>query len=91
MSRSERGTTARLVPRLPEEFGVVVRELSILDVEGARLLANDARPQLCAAGFSDEAIQAWVDAFFAERHEGSVRELLAWIAQQQRGGVSQVR
>jgi hypothetical protein len=25
-----------------------------------------------------------VDAFYAQRHQGSVRELLAWIAQEQR-------
>jgi hypothetical protein len=81
---SERATIRPLVPRRPEEFGVPTRELSITDVEGARLLANDARPSLCEAGFSDEAINAWVDAFYALRHEGSVRELLAWISQQQR-------
>jgi hypothetical protein len=78
-----RTTRCRLVPRLPDQFGVPVRELSITDVEGARLLANEARPELCRAGFSDEAIQAWVDAFFAHRHEGSVRELLTWIERQQ--------
>jgi hypothetical protein len=61
-----------------------VRELSITDVEGARLLANEARPELCDAGFSDEAIQEWVDAFFAHRHQGTVSELLGWIEQQQR-------
>jgi hypothetical protein len=79
-----RATRVSLVPRMPDEFGVPVRELSVTDVEGARLLANDARPDLCDAGFSDEAIQAWVDAFYAQRHQGSVRELLAWIAQEQR-------
>jgi hypothetical protein len=68
---------------MPGEFGVAVRELSVTDVEGARLLENDARPELCDAGFSDEAIQAWVDAFYGVRHEGSVRDLVAWIAQQQ--------
>ena len=81
MSRTRRA----LVPRLPDEFDVPVRELSITDVEGARLLANEARPELCDAGFSDEAIQAWVDAFFAHRHQGSVAELLSWIEQQQAG------
>jgi hypothetical protein len=50
------------VPRFPDDFGVPVRELSITDVEGARLLANDARPELCDAGFSDEAIQQQASA-----------------------------
>jgi hypothetical protein len=74
-----------LRPGSPAEFGVTMPELPTEKVEPARLLANDARPRLRRAGLTDEHIDDWADAFFADHPEGGNDELIAWIADQQGG------
>ena len=73
-------------PDLPEEEGLVEPELPEVDVEGARLLANEARGRLQGQGFDDDEIEAWVRVYFEQDHEGTVDGLVAFIAREQAAG-----
>jgi hypothetical protein len=73
-------------PDLPEQDGLTEPELPEVDVEGARLLGNEARGRLHADGFDDEEIDAWVRVYFEQGHEGSVEGLVAFIAAEQAAG-----
>ena len=72
-----------LMPGSPADFEVPEPELTIEDVEPARELGNEAREQLQELGFSDTQIDDWADEFIAHTGEGSVGELIDWIAAQQ--------
>jgi hypothetical protein len=73
-------------PDAPEEEGLTEPELPEVDVEGARLLANEARPRLLADGFDDDQILAWVRVYFEQGHEGTVDGLVDFIASEQAAG-----
>lgn len=73
-------------PDLPEQDGLAEPELPEVDVEGARLLGNEARGRLHADGFDDEEIDAWVRVYFEQGHEGSVEGLVSFIAAEQAAG-----
>lgn len=75
-----------LTPELPEDEGLVEPELPQVDVEGARLLANEARGELHARGFDDREVEAWVRVYFEQGHEGDVDGLLAFIEAEQQAG-----
>jgi hypothetical protein len=75
-----------VAPDRPEDEGLSEPELPEVDIEGARLLANEARPRLTARGFDDDEIEAWVRLYFEQQHEGSVDGLLAFIADEQAAG-----
>jgi len=79
--------TPHLVPDEPEDVGVEEPELGTLEVEGARLLGNEARPRLRAAGFDDDEIDLWANAYYASNgDEGDVDGLIAWIEVEQAEG-----
>jgi hypothetical protein len=73
-------------PDRPEDEGLNEPELPEVDIEGARLLANEARPRLHTDGFDDDEIDAWVRVYFEQGHEGSVAGLLAFIEAEQAAG-----
>ncbi len=73
-------------PDLPEQEGLTEPELPEVDIEGARLLANEARGRLHEQGFDDDEIDAWVRVYFEQGHEGTVDGLLAFIAAEQAAG-----
>lgn len=73
-------------PESPESEGLSEPELPTEDVEGARLLANEAREQLRAEGFTDDQIDAWARVYFEQGHEGSVEGLAAFIRAEQEAG-----
>jgi hypothetical protein len=79
-----------IIPDMPDDDGVVEPELGTLEVEGARLLGNEARARLRRDGFDDNEIDAWADAYYASvadgRDEGDVDGLVAWIAREQAEG-----
>jgi len=68
----------------PEQVGVAEEVPDLPNIEGARLLGNDARERLRADGFDDEQIDAWAETFVAEVGSGTVEQFVAWIARQQR-------
>jgi hypothetical protein len=72
-----------LEPARPEEEGVPDRSTDPMQLEPARLLANDARVHLRDQGFDDEQILAWATTYVAEYGSGGVEEFLAWIDEAQ--------
>jgi hypothetical protein len=68
-----------LEPLWPSAVGVAHPRPRIEDIEGERLLENEARARLEADGFTDAQILGWVGAFFAARHAGEVEDLIEWI------------
>jgi hypothetical protein len=78
-----------VTPEMPEDEGVAEPELGTLEIEGARLLANEARARLRADGFDDDEIDAWTRAYYvANGDEGDVDGLVAWIAAEEAAGRS---
>jgi hypothetical protein len=73
-------------PDRPEDEGLSEPELPEVDIEGARLLANEARTRLHEDGFDDDEIDAWVRVYFEQGHEGSVDGFLAFIEAEQAAG-----
>lgn len=73
-------------PDRPEDEGLAEPELPEVDIEGARLLANEARDRLRSDGFTDDEVDAWVRVYFEAGHEGTVDGLVAFIASEQAAG-----
>jgi hypothetical protein len=71
------------IPLDPEDVGVPEEVPDLPNIEGARLLGNEARRRLHADGFDDEQIDAWAETFIAEIGSGTVDEFVEWIARQE--------
>ncbi len=54
------------------------------EVESARLLANDASPELKARGLDDEQIRRLADEFIARDRGEAVGEFVAWAQDRER-------
>ena len=68
------------VPESPAQAGVTEEIPSELgQIEGARMLGNDARDRLRADGFTDRQIDQWAETYVAENGGGEVDEFVAWI------------
>jgi hypothetical protein len=68
------------IPERPRDAGVAETEPEAVSaLEGARILANDAREQLTARGFGDEQIRKWADAYIERFGAGDVDQFIAWI------------
>jgi hypothetical protein len=80
------GTMPEPTPESPAAAGVPEKVPELAQIEGARLLGNDARARLHADGFDDAQIDAWAETFIAERSSGTVDEFVAWIARRQAAG-----
>lgn len=72
-----------LEPQKPQEAGVDPGSPELTQIEGARLLATDARARLRAEGFNDRQIDEWADAFVREVGAGDVDGFIKWVADQQ--------
>ncbi len=71
----------------PEDVGVPEEIPELGEIEGARMLGNDARRRLHADGFDDAQIDEWAETFIAEVGSGEVDEFVAWIkAREQESG-----
>jgi hypothetical protein len=70
-------------PGRPAEHGVREREPDPMQLEAARLLANDARATLHDQGFDDDEIERWAITYVAEHGAGDVEGFLAWIDREQ--------
>jgi hypothetical protein len=70
-------------PESPSDAGVEEEVPELGQIEGARILGNDARARLHADGFDDAQIDAWAETFIAEQSSGTVDEFVAWIASQE--------
>lgn len=70
-------------PERPKEAGVEEATPPTMQVEGARVLADDAKPLLEGKGFSDDQIRRWADTYIADVGSGDVNSFIAWIDEQQ--------
>ena len=79
-----------LTPENPEAEGLTTPELSEEEIEGDRLLANEARSRLRADGFTDPEIDRWVKTYYTQAEggvdQGDVDGLIAFIKEQQASG-----
>lgn len=66
-------------PGEPEDHGVRSREPEPMQLEPAKLLANDARSELQARGFDDRDIDEWAKTYVDEVGAGDVPTFIAWI------------
>ena len=66
-------------PERPEDAGVEERTPPAMQIEGARVLADDAKPLLEGRGFSEEQIREWADTYIAEVGSGDVHSFVRWI------------
>jgi hypothetical protein len=66
-------------PGEPEDHGVPTRDPDAMQLEPARLLANDARGDLRARGFEDDEIDAWAKTYVEEVGPGDVATFVSWI------------
>jgi len=71
-------------PADPEQAVVEAETPDTMQVEAARLLANDAREPLRDRGFGDRQIERWANTYVAEYGSGNVEGFLAWIAREER-------
>ena len=67
------------IPQRPEDFGLESEVPDIAQIEGARLLANEAREFLTGCGFSDTQIIHWAETYIARVGSGDVESFVAWI------------
>ncbi|MGZ4729883.1 MAG: hypothetical protein ACXWB2_19365 [Acidimicrobiales bacterium] len=79
-----------LNPENPEAEGLTPPELSEEEIEGDRLLANEARGRLRPDGFTDVEIDRWVKIYYTKAEggvdQGDVEGLIAFIREQQESG-----
>jgi hypothetical protein len=71
------------VPQHPQECGVSEEVPELAQIEGAHLLANEARPFLKGCGFTDRQILEWADAHISIVGSGDVESFVEWIHQQE--------
>lgn len=74
-----------LTPERPRDAGVPEEVPEALSaIEGAHILANEARERLRGDGFTDDEVDQWAKTFITEVGTGDVDELIAWIGRQER-------
>ncbi len=67
------------LPKHPAETGAHDQVPDLAQLEGAHLLANEARPFLSGCGFSERQILEWALCYIAEEGSGDVDSFVAWI------------
>jgi hypothetical protein len=83
---NEENTMPEPEPTSPADVGVPEEVPELSQIEGARLLGNDARERLHADGFDDAQIDEWAETFIAEVSSGTVDQFVAWISRRERDG-----
>ena len=72
-----------LTPVHPLEVGVLEQTPDIDHFEGAGVLANESRPKLREAGFTDEEIDEWARTYIALAKSGDVESFLSWVREKE--------
>jgi hypothetical protein len=70
-------------PERPRDAGVEEETPPTMQIEGARDLADDAKPLLKGRGFTDDQIRRWADTYIADVGSGDVRSFIEWIDRQE--------
>ena len=71
-------------PEHPHDAGIEEETPDQSHMEGAELLANEARPMLRARGFSDDEIEEWAWTYISEEGSGDVASFIDWIVARER-------
>jgi hypothetical protein len=67
------------VVRDPKAAGIDTEHPDLAQIEGAHLLANQARPFLQGCGFTDDQVLHWALTYIARQRSGDVTSFVAWI------------
>ena len=67
------------LPHRPRELGIDEMVPDIAQIEGARLLANQAREFLTDCGFDERQVLVWAETYIAAEGSGDVESFVAWI------------
>jgi len=70
----------QLEPEHPHDAGLREQIPDLSHIEGAELLANEARVDLTRLGFTDNEIDEWAMTYIAEKGSGDRPSFLAWMA-----------
>ena len=68
----------------PHDAGVPELHPSLAQLEGAHLLANEARARLRECGFSDDEILEWALSYIAMEGSGDLDSFVEWICAKER-------
>jgi hypothetical protein len=68
-----------LKPERPSNAGVEEQVPELAQIEGARLLANEASDLLREEGFSDQQILEWAETYISLEGSGDLESFLIWI------------
>lgn len=71
--------TADLIPEHPHDAGIKEQVPELGQIEGARLLANEARLDLLRVGFTESEILEWALTYISIEHSGDLDSFLVWI------------
>jgi len=72
-----------LTPEHPTKVGIPRQIPDPSHIEGAELLANEARPRLRSRGFDDDEILEWAEAYIDRERTGDVDSFLRWIEERE--------
>jgi hypothetical protein len=67
------------VVRDPEKAGIATEHPELAQIEGAHLLANQARPFLQGCGFTDDQALHWALTYISRKGSGDLHSFVAWI------------
>lgn len=67
------------LPKRPVDCGSHDQTPDLAQLEGAHLLANEARKFLKGCGFSDDQVLEWALCYIAEEGSGDVDSFVSWI------------
>lgn len=68
----------------PHDAGVPELHPAPAEIEGAYLLANEARAPLHECGFSDDEILEWARTYIAIEGSGDLESFVEWICDKER-------
>ena len=74
---------AELKPEHPHDAGVEETVPELAQIEGARLLANEAADVLGEAGFSELELEEWALAYIEQMGSGDLDSFVEWIREQE--------
>lgn len=70
-------------PEHPDDAGLRTVVPDAMQLEGAELLANQARSRLRSRGFTDQEIDEWALTYISLEHSGDVEGFIEWIRQKE--------
>ena len=76
--------SSALKPEHPHDAGVEEQTPELAQIEGARLLANEAAGTLRELGFTDLEVGEWALTYIAKRGSGDLDSFLDWIREVER-------